>query len=418
MRVVIAAVGSRGDVAPYTGVGVALRAAGHDVVIAAHAPFEHLVRHCGLEFHPVPGDVRALVALSSGRPPSSLFWIRRARFITNYLSQAATGVLAAAESADLLALNGTATFGYDIAEALDIPSLGLFAQPLEPTGAFPPVAAGHARSLGSAGNLVSAKVVEHALFPFHRAAARLRRQLGLRPRSLAATLRRVRAQDWPILHGFSPAVLPRPPDWRPGLQVVGYWWPVRPAGWQPPSELLDFLAAGPPPVFVGFGSMAAGAQSWLGELVAQALSAAGVRGIVQAGWAGLAASAGADVLGVGDIPHDWLFPQMAALVHHAGAGTTAAGLRAGVPAIGVPVIADQPLWARRIGDLGVGPAAIPLRRLNANRLAHAIRAAVSGHEYRRHAQALATRLEREDGAAAVVAAVDRLAADGPHTRPG
>ncbi|MFD0652644.1 glycosyltransferase [Streptomyces malaysiensis] len=149
-------------------------------------------------------------------------------------------------------------------------------------------------------------------------------------------------------------MVPRPADWPSQVEVVGYWWPARPRDWQPPAELTDFLQAGPPPVFIGFGSMAPGQGERLGELVTAAVARAGVRAVVQAGWAGLTAS-GDDILTVGDLPHDWLFPRTAAVVHHAGAGTTAAGLRAGVPAVAVPAMADQPFWAARLHRLGVAP---------------------------------------------------------------
>src|SRR5690606_34299463 len=198
-----------------------------------------------------------------------------------------------------------------------------------------------------------------SMIPFHRATARLRRDLGLPRRSAGATAARQAREGWPILHGYSPAVLPRPADWRPGLEVVGYWWPA-PVPWEPPGRLVDFLAAGPPPVLVGFGSMAGGHGAQLLPLVLAALRAAGVRGILQAGRAGLGADGpdlGPDVIAIGDAPHEWLLPRVAAVVHHAGAGTTGSTLRAGVPSVPTPVFADQPLWSKRLVELGCAPPA-------------------------------------------------------------
>ena len=161
-------------------------------------------------------------------------------------------------------------------------------------------------------------------------------------------------------------------------------------------------------MFVGFGSMAAAEGEWLTEVVAAPVKRARVRAVVQAGWAGLD-PLGDDILPSGDVPHDWLFPRTAAVVHHAGAGTTGAGLRAGVPAVAVPVLLDQPFWATRLHRLGVAPAPLPQRALTADALAGAIRACLDEPGYRRRAAALAGRLRAEDGAAAVLAVVDGLA---------
>jgi UDP:flavonoid glycosyltransferase YjiC (YdhE family) len=205
-------------------------------------------------------------------------------------------------------------------------------------------------------------------------------------------------------------VVPRPADWRDGLEVTGYWWPARPAQWSPPPDLVDFLTAGPPPVFAGLGSMAPDDAGRISDLITRAAREAGTRVVIQAGRAGLTLSGqlpGESIL-IGDVPHDWLFPQMAALVHHAGAGTTAAGLRAGVPAIGVPMIGDQPFWAARLAALGAGPRPIPLRRLTVPGLAAAIRDATSQPTYRDRARDLASRIAGENGTAPVTDAVSCL----------
>lgn len=191
--------------------------------------------------------------------------------------------------------------------------------------------------------------------------------------------------------------------------MSGYWWPARPEGWQPPPGLVDFLAAGPPPVFIGFGSMAPGQGEQLSQVIADAVTRAGVRAVVQAGWAGLTGT-GEQILAVGDLPHDWLFPQVAAVVHHAGAGTTGAGLRAGVPAVPVPVLADQPFWAHRLHDLGVAPEPVYFAKLTAEALSGALRECLGEPGYRERAAGLARRIADEDGAAAVLARIERLAA--------
>ena len=410
MRILICAVGSRGDVVPFTGVGAALRDAGHSVTIAAHPSYAAMVTAAGPAVHPMPGDLgvlldlpeKATLAYQAGRVPR----------LTELLRQAAHATLDAAADADLLLVNGSAPFGYDIAEALDIPSAGLYCQPMTPTAAFPPIVLHSARSWGSRGNRILGELGLRSMIPFHRVTAELRRELGLPRRSVGATAARQAADRWPILHGHSPAVLPRPADWRPGLDVVGYWWSTSVA-WEPPPALAEFLAAGPPPVLVGFGSMAGGHGDRLLPLVVAALRSAGVRGIVQAGRAGLGATGavdhGSDVLAVGDVPHEWLLPRVAAVVHHAGSGTTGATLRAGVPSIPAPVFADQPLWSRRLVELGCAPAVIPFRKLDPPRLAAAVRAAVDDPRYRDAARRMAQLVASDEGTRAVVDLVNRIA---------
>ncbi|MEV7026860.1 nucleotide disphospho-sugar-binding domain-containing protein, partial [Kitasatospora sp. NPDC093558] len=224
-------------------------------------------------------------------------------------------------------------------------------------------------------------------------------------------LRRAREREnWPVLHGFSRALVPRPADWRSGLQVVGNWWPHPAPDHRLPDEVEDFLRAGPPPVFVGFGSMAAGDGERLSGLVVDALRRAGVRGVLQSGWAGLVAETanGSDVLTVGELPHALLFPRTAAVVHHAGAGTSAAALRAGVPSVPVPVMADQPFWAARLAAAGAAPRPVPYADLTVERLAAAVRLAVDDRMHRARAEAAARRMVCEHGAARVAEAVAAL----------
>ena len=414
MRVLIVAVGSRGDVAPCAGLGTALRAAGHSVVIAGYEQYTSLVTGAGLEFQALPGDPRLLEAASWQRGGTGpLGAARLVRLIADHLRELHQGILTAArQGAEVLLLQGIATIGgYHIAQGLGLPSMGLGLQPVYPTGDFAPSIV-TARSLGRRGNRAAGWALIALGAPALAGPVReLRAELGL-PRlgTRAAIFGEQDRARWPAYHGYSPAVLPRPADWRPGLEVTGYWWPPRPAGWRPPEDLESFIGQGPPPVFVGFGSMTPASAQRAGQVAAEAGRRAGVRLVIQAGAAGLEGSSSEDTMMIGDVPHDWLFPRMAAVVHHAGAGTTGAGLRAGVPAVGVPMLGDQPFWAARLAALGVGPRPVPYRRLSAARLAAAIGEAVGRPSYRDRARAMAERLGAEDGAAPVTGALARLRA--------
>jgi sterol 3beta-glucosyltransferase len=193
-------------------------------------------------------------------------------------------------------------------------------------------------------------------------------------------------------------VISPPPDWPETAHVTGYFWLDTADGWQPPLALQAFLDAGAPPVYVGFGSMTGQDPEKLGTLVLDALHQCGQRGVLATGWGGLhTGQLPPDVFVLDSAPHAWLFPRMAAVVHHGGAGTTAEGLRAGVPSVIVPFIVDQPFWGARVRALGAGPAPVPLKKVTPARLTQAIHSAVTDAGMRQRAQQLGAVLRAEDG---------------------
>jgi UDP:flavonoid glycosyltransferase YjiC (YdhE family) len=320
-----------------------------------------------------------------------------------FLDELGEGVLAAAAAGVDVVLSafGPAPVSRVVAEGLGIPGAGVYLAPGVPTREFPPPgwAAGSPAENLAAGHEVLARTGSL----YADVLRRLRARLGLRDAGPPPP-------DWPICHGYSPAVVPRPADWPADVHVTGYWWSASPPGWRPPDRLVDFLAAGPAPVFIGFGSMTPDRER-LHEDVAAAVGLAGVRAVVQSGWAGLG-PVGDDVFVVGDLPHDWLFPRTAAVVHHAGAGTTAAGLRAGVPAVAVPHLLDQPFWADRLHRLGVAPRPLPLPDLTAGTLADALRDCLDRPGHRERAAELGGRVRAEDGAAGVLSVIAQLGGAG------
>jgi UDP:flavonoid glycosyltransferase YjiC (YdhE family) len=182
------------------------------------------------------------------------------------------------------------------------------------------------------------------------------------------------------------------------MRVTGYWFLDRPTDWQPPSDLADFLVSGPPPIYVGFGSMGNRSPEETAEMVVGALARSKQRGILLSGWRGLAYPACSDdIYFVNDVPHDWLLPRVSAVVHQGGVGTTHFGLRAGRPSIIVPYIADQYFWGQRIALLGAGPPPIPRKTLSAEELAEAIRTATTDAGMRRRAADIGHQIQGERG---------------------
>jgi UDP:flavonoid glycosyltransferase YjiC (YdhE family) len=421
MKLVIITVGSLGDTAPYIGLGVRLRAAGHDVAIAAQSMFEAPIRTAGLEFRRMPGDIRADLASEIGQRlhRASSWWQALPatyRLAEKVLGELADGIVDAARGAECLLLHRVALMhGHLVAKAMGVPFLvfDLFPSGLAVTGEFMPAGLGGG-SLGRWGNRAVYRLMRATAGKSRKYIESLeafQQKLGLTPIDTSRFYEQMDAERWPIYHAFSAAVVPRPADFREGLEIIGYLWPAPVRRWQPPQALADFLAAGDPPVFVGFGSLVPNDAERLAEIVTSAVRRAKVRALIQAGWGNLAVGTGLgdDVLAIGDVPHEWLFPQTAAVVHAASAGVTAAGLRAGVPAVPIPAMNDQPFWARRLIELGVSPGTMRLQKLSADRLAELVRRAVSDPFHRDAARVIAARMDEEDAAGHVVDVVRTLA---------
>jgi sterol 3beta-glucosyltransferase len=338
-----------------------------------------------------------------GEPGAALDFAER--FLGPFIRRFLAECVVACQDADAIFYWPPSLVGPSLAEALGIPCFAIATYPLPHcrTRAF-------ANPWHSGGSTTNERTWAHGepLWGrlFRDEVMAWRRTLGLREVSPALEQRRLRRL--PHLLGFSSAVLPRPDDWPAAMHVTGYWFLDLASSFTPPPALLDFLAAGPPPVAIGFGSMAARDPGAMTEMVTAALRRAGLRGILLTGWGGLSqGDLPDDVFKLDAAPHDWLFPRVTAVVHHGGAGTTAAALRAGVPLVTIPFGFDQHLWGRQVHRLGAGVAPIPQAELTAERLAAALSALTADPSFRARAAALATVIRAEDGTGTAAALVDR-----------
>jgi sterol 3beta-glucosyltransferase len=201
----------------------------------------------------------------------------------------------------------------------------------------------------------------------------------------------------PIVNGFSQHVVPRPADWNEHIHMTGYWF-QEDTQWQPPSDLSAFIEAGNPPVFIGFGSMPIKDPQRTTHIILEALKQTGQRGILHTGWGGLGNQSLPDnVFKIDYAPYDWLFPRMAMVIHHGGSGTTAIGLRSGIPSCVVPFVFDQHYWGERIAKLGVGPKPIRNKELTVERLQEAIRFGVGNSQIQQKAAELGQKIRTENG---------------------
>jgi sterol 3beta-glucosyltransferase len=416
MNILILTIGSRGDVQPYIALGLGLQTAGHAVTLCTGTGFAPLVAQYGLRFAGLDADFMALLDTPAGR--AALGGKKGTGLLKQVLPMLRRMLDSAAEAApgaEAIIYHPKTLAGPHLAEKRGVPAfLALPSPAFSPTRAFPNPILGRTGSLGGVLNRLSYTAVNRlATVPYRGLINRWRRErLGLPAQPRFADELVLRGAPVPRLYAYSPRVVPTPSDWDSTTCVSGYWFLDQPAGWQPPLALVRFLAAGPAPVCVGFGSMVGTDSARLTGIVVAALAQAGQRGILLTGKGGVTATDLPEtILTLEAVPHDWLFPQVAAVIHHGGAGTTGAGLRAGKPAVICPFFGDQPFWGARIAALGVGPAPIPQKQLTVGRLAGAIRAAVDPAMQRRAVE-LGAAIRAEDGVGTAIRFIEaRLAAE-------
>ena len=401
MHITLLALGSRGDIQPYATLGQRLRAVGHRVCFITTENFRALIAAHGLDFYAIPGDAQALVqaaganmlallrafgSLAHGPTPDIPPPVRETDVIINQLPLGLTG--------------------YDLAEKFNLPMIIAAVMPLFPTRAFPLMGL-PTLPLPGYNRFTYAFAQQLGWQLFRPNANRWRRKLELPPAPRFGYFKQLGTARYPVLNGFSPHVVPRPTDWNEHVHVTGYWFPED-EEWQPPDPLRAFLEAGPPPVFIGFGSMPVRDPQWATAVILDAVQQSRQRAILHAGWGNLGQSTLPEhVFPIEYAPYGWLFPRMALVIHHGGSGTTAFGLRAGVPSLVVPFVFDQFYWGERVAALRVGPRPIAYRRLSARRLAEAITSAIEDRSLRQRAVELGRQIQAEDGLSAAVEVIQR-----------
>ncbi len=406
MTITMLAIGTRGDVQPYIALGVELQRAGYAVRVATFANFASFVTQHGLEFYPIRGDVTAVAASdkvkSAGQADSPLKFIRSFNTLKSLVFELQQDFWAACEGATAVVYHPGVAIGYFIAQELGIPSILATPFPMTPTRAYPNLIFYDRVRLGGGWNWLTHKLFEQVMWQTSKSPIKRfwREKFGRSPAPFNCPYPQQNRPTHPTITSCSPHVFAQPAEAPPHVTFTGYWFLEEEAGWQPPPALQAFLQAGPPPVYVGFGSLGDAAEAeQTTKLIIAALQQAGQRGVLATGWSGMAQMADLppEIFMLESAPHAWLFPQMAAVVHHGGAGTTAAGLRAGVPSIVIPHSNDQFAWGRRVAELGVGARPIPRKGLTAERLAEAM-GVVGQAAVREAARVLGEKIRRENGA--------------------
>jgi len=418
MNITITSHGTRGDVQPYLALAVGLQQAGHQVTLATSYNYTDWIQAYGVQAHPTQFSMQEFMkkpevqAILKGRN-----FVKQLRVFREMMSQgpkAMDEVWVAIQNADFVIQSPASSGALEAAQTLGLPVALAYPVPFAPTRAYPSIFLGRARfSLGAGYNRLTHALMHRMLWgsmsgPMTNT---LRKNLNLPAvHSFAQQAVYMRQKGIPSLYGFSEHVLPKPADWDDYQHITGYWFLEPLADWQPDPALLQFLENGPPPVYLGFGSINLGDSESKTRLILDALKLTGQRGVVLTGWGGLTRlTSPPHIFFVDDVPHNWLFPRMAAVMHHGGAGTTGAGLRAGVPNILTPIGADQFFWAERTVKLGVGPQAPFLKNLTAEKLAQAIHTAVHDPAMRARGAALGEKIRAEDGVARAIEIIERYA---------
>lgn len=392
MRITIVANDTRGGVEPYAALARGLDARGHSVVLVAPDDFRSVVTGSGVTFAGLSGSSQQDLASATGAtergPVASMRIV--ARELGSRIRTWTAETLQASEGSDLM-LGGVGgmVVGLAVAEKLGVPFIPAHLQPVDaPTGDYPGALLPGVRPYWLGNRLTSLALWT----PFLKPMADARREiLGLAGRP-PRTNRRL------ALYAISRRVLQVP---GADNHTTGYWFSEL-GSWAPSADLEAFVSDGPV-VSIGFGSMATRDPGPVAEAVREALVTVGTKAVLLAGSGGFTgADFGPNVMTVDSVPHEWLFARMSAVVHHGGAGTTAAGLRAGVPNIIVPFTVDQPFWGSQVARLGVAPVPIPRRRLTGLALARAIRVALDDDGMRDRARTLSTAIGGEDGIATAI----------------
>ncbi len=410
MRITLLTVGSRGDIQPYVALGIGLKAAGHEVCVATETNYQALVTSHELEFAALPGNRQEWLSQEEWQEllgnTDSIFQSSKAateKLTLPTLPAQLAATWKVCQGTDAIISMPWVFGSYHVAQKLGVPFYAAWTNPSTRTREFPHswVRLPQQRWLGGSVNLCSYLLSEwlywqsvgKPLNAWRKEFLELPEIVPLRDGNLM--------QPVPYLYAYSPTVVPKPSDWADWVNPTGYWFLERPADWQPAPELVDFLAAGAPPVYVGFGSLSDRNPAETTEIVIQALQKTGQRAILDMGWNSLVGVDLPDTIfpvESDQAPHDWLLPQVSAVIHRGGSGTTGAALRAGKPNIVIYLpFTDYFFWGQQVAHLGAGPAPIIRDKLTVDGLATAIQLALSCDRIKARAAEIGAQIRAENG---------------------
>jgi UDP:flavonoid glycosyltransferase YjiC (YdhE family) len=403
----VLAAGTRGDAQPPAMLCRELARRGHEVRFIAQREFADMIEGSDVSLKPLPGNLHAELSSpdaqkffnGSGNPLTFLRWFYDVG--KKFGAQLTPAMVDFTAGSDIVVGTGLADYFSNLmARVHKTKAAHAYMQPAVPTRAFP-CALISVPPFDMPGwlNKLEARIYFEAAWLGARPIAKIAHEiLRLPPPSWRVPILEELHRGQPFLMAYSEAFLPRPKDWPDHVEVTGFWFRDTPASWQPPDDLVRFIKAGPPPIYAGFGSMVMKDPEATVNMVLEAVARNNARAVIAEGWSGYKPGKLPDnIYAVDSIPHDWLLPQMAASIHHGGAGTTGASLRAGIPQIVVPFVGDQPFWGLQVEKRGVGPRRIPHKGLTAAQLSEAIAKVLNDRAMRKRAAAMGERVRGENG---------------------
>ena len=399
MRITLLTYGSHGDVEPFVALGKGFIRAGHSVCLAAPEKFEQFASSHGIDFVGLPGDPDRLVQDLVDKAGKN--YLRMIRTMSKFVVPIAVGVLDhvrfACKETDIIIHSFLLTSaGHEIAREKGIPDFSAQLFPVfSTTSEFPGIVFPDL-PLGNLYRRLTHEFITQTFWQGSRVLYRwIRRSNPHLPPLTGWPFNARSGHRTPILYAFSPYVVPPPADWGKDVHVTGYWFTDDP-DWRPPEDLLRFLDSGPTPIAIAFGSTSTRTPDKMANLTREALALSGHRAVI-VGPENHFNDPPDTVFQIDAAPYSWLFARVSAVVHHGGAGTTGAGLLAGVPNIVTPFTSDQPFWGHRVHALGAGPKPLPAKKLTAQTLSKSIITALSDQEMRAQAKAIGARIRTEDG---------------------
>lgn len=399
MRITMISVGSTGDVRPYVILGKELKRRGHDVSICAFSMFEQMVCREGLTFKPMRGDIRELMGyLMNGS--TGVAFLKQARDgLVRLMDPLLEDMEAAVEDCEAIIGTYLGQIYYSLAEIKHVPYIQTQFFPMD-CNKEAPMAAAPGQKVGKAWNVTTYRLGHLLVSMLEKYyLSEWREKHGMSPRKLLTSPKyELNGHIIPVLYAMSPLVMPRPAEWGENIHMTGFWLGKGEVNYTPDPALEAFLKNGEKPIYVGFGSMVNAEMRETLDVVLEALRQSNTRAVLSTGWGGVKIENTDDIFVADFVPHDWLFQHVAAVVHHGGAGTTAAGIQAGRPTLIVPFGGDQPFWGTRAEDLGIGPKPIPRDKLTVSRLSKAFTDLKETKKYAVAARELGERLQNEDGA--------------------
>ena len=411
MKIAILTLGTRGDVQPFIALGKALKARGHDVVLGAPENFQSWIEDHGIAYRSIGVDMRAFVRSLEARKvmAGNVFAMARMwrQTIVPLTRKSLDAIWETAREAEVIVYHPKTAGAVDVGEATGAVLFHAAPFPIFPSKAFPLLVL--PGSYGPWLNLLTYKVLLFSRLLFLPTVNRWREEmLGLDKALLFSSANTNYIRKPEQLCAVSPTVVPGyPADDSENIHTTGYWFLEEDRNWRPDMKLLNFLENGETPIYIGFGSMTASDPARLAKIIVEGVRRSGVRAVLAAGWGAIGEiDVPESIHVIKGAPHSALFKHVSAVVHHGGAGTTAAGLRAGLPTLICPLTFDQPYWGRRVFSLGCGPKPQSLKRLRPDRFAKGLIELTQDNSYRTCAEKIAHAIADENGIARAVRVIE------------